>query len=283
MTVCIAAMAENGKAMVLCADRQRTQGAMRHEGRLPKKREIGYGWCFLYEDNGTRADTFRDETQDRLRTRYGPRDFPPEDEVSPQEERIYPMTAREIIRDVQVEFVALRDATLHRGVLDPEAKALDLGLLVVGFDENGEAAGIEMFANGDYESIREVGYGVIGEGEDVASATLAHYGTTMDDPLDHVLYKVYEAKRRADKLITSVGAATDMWIMTDKLALQHQRVVSQGQDAVVVPQRILQTLGQVFEWRSVLPWNVPDQPSSGYWKETLAMYCAAVMRGERPT
>jgi len=123
---------------------------------------------------------------------------------------------------------------------------------------------------------------VLGSGEDVANAALAQLGITMDDPLDHVLYNVYEAKRRADKIIVSVGSPTDLWIMTDKLRLQTQRVVKHEDNAVVVPPRILQVLSEVFEWRSAPPWSVSSEPRSGYWRSELADYCGAVMRGERP-
>src|SRR5207253_1752864 len=66
VTVGITGMAEGGRAMVLCADRQQTGDDMRHEGRIAKKREIGYGWRFLYEDSGTRADFLRNAVIRRL-------------------------------------------------------------------------------------------------------------------------------------------------------------------------------------------------------------------------
>src|SRR5579859_7198436 len=127
-------MAAKGKAMVLCADRQQTTGAdVRHEGRIAKKREIGYGWRFLYEDNATRADQLRDDIQEALAK--SPFDWTHEG---------FQMTEREMTAHVQAAFLALRDRTMNAGILG-DAKEFDLGVLLVGFNESNEAAGLRFF------------------------------------------------------------------------------------------------------------------------------------------
>jgi hypothetical protein len=273
MTVGIAAMAEGGRAIVLCADRQRTGGAMRHEGRIAKKREIGYGWRFLYEDSGTRADFLRDALLDRLQMADFGRDA---------SEALPVMTARQMVEHVRAEFLTLRDKAA-KGRLNAEGE-FDLGVLLVGFDEENLASGFRFFEDGDCETIREVGYGTIGEGEIVAEATLAQYRVPYDDPLDHVLWKVYEAKRRADALITSVGSTTDLWIMTNHERMQTFRAPQEttpGARPMQVPPRILDVLGGVFEWISSSPWTRKQEPV--VWGSTLARYVQEVMEGKNPS
>ncbi len=245
---------------------------MRHEGRIAKKREVGYGWRLLYEDSGTRADIVRDAIQQRLT------------EQQPVGQRLEPMTSMEMRAQVEDAFLDVRERTMKAAdpSADPKTYQLDLGLLLVGFDEDAEAAGWRFWPDGDFESIREVGYAAIGSGEDVANATLAHYGIPMSDPLDRVLYKAYEAKRRADKLITSVGPTTDLWIMTGQPDRRRMRPPAPPEDQpVVVPPRILSLLEEVFVWVSSAPWDRKPEPD--YWSSPLLDYASAVNRGERPT
>lgn len=255
--------------MVLAADRQYTAGDQRFEGRISKKREIGYGWRFLYQDNGTRADELAEGIHFRLTHKDQPT----------------PMPATHIRFLVQQEFHDLLERNRELGILD-DPNELDLGLLLVGFDEHNEAAGFEIFANGDYETIREVGYGVIGSGKDAAVATLAHYGVVMDDPLWRVLYKVYEAKRRAERMITSVGTSTDMWVMTEHARRQSifgddgSGYLTPPAGPIVVPDHVLNVLSVVFDWTTAPPWQRPEEPMG--WTIELMGYANALMRGENP-
>ena len=271
MTVGIAALAANGQAFVLCADRQHTtKYDVRHEGRIAKKRELAYGWRFLLEDNATRADEVEDAILER---------FPPVGE-----DRETPMTFREMLKVTRSAFLDVRKATMESGVLedDPD-KEFDLGLLLVGFDENNEARGVRIFENGDYEDIRHIGYGAVGSGGEAAEATLAHYRVPMDDPLERVLYKVYEAKRRADRLVSSVGETTDMWIVTsnsERQRLRHQTMQFDEGGTVEVPKFIKDTMSEVFDWIASPPWGRKLEPT--VWASTLARYAQEVMDGKCP-
>lgn len=262
MTVGIAAMAERSKAMVLAADRQMTVGDTRYEGRIAKKREIGYGWRFLFEDSATRADELSTEIIERLSDRS----------------TTGPITEREMRVGVKAAFLELRKRTVKKA-----KDEFDLGILLLGFDEKNEAVGFRFFEWGEEETIRDIGFAAIGSGRDAALAALAHYGAPMDDPLWRVLYKVYEAKRRADRLITSVGATTDMWIMTEHARRQGEPngdFLMPPAGPIPVPVRIIQKFGEIFDWSTAPPWDRPSEP--GWWQGTLIEYAAGVMRGENP-
>jgi 20S proteasome alpha/beta subunit len=87
-----------------------------------------------------------------------------------------------------------------------------LTLLVCGFDDDG--AHIYRVNNATVNSHKGIGFHAIGYGETIATATLCRRGRNfIDESIAETLYRVYEAKRAAEHT-GLVGKGTDMVLLT---------------------------------------------------------------------
>ena len=282
MTVCVAALANNGRAVVLVADKALTYGdniyrpAMTGEGGVEKMLEIGERWKALLSDDPTVAEQIVGIVRGELEAH-------PDIGDSHNAMMDAVKEAYQQIREQRVVDEVLRPQMLTKDLWTGRSNTLSplnevfvegvarevsrfsprCSLLVAGFDSNGDGTIFSVGNPGVIVSHALSGYGAIGIGQETALSRLLWAEAEEEDDLDMALYQAFEAKAYAE-IIQGVGTSSDIWVMVQA---RTERV----------PHRILELLARVFAYSAQVPfkarkhWN-PAPPPPKNWEATLKRY-----------
>jgi 20S proteasome alpha/beta subunit len=227
MTVAIAALCENGRALILVADRRFSAGYSSVESPAGKITYIGPD-CYVAFAAGRNPNAVGNTTEVIQHARMSVEKLANRTwhQVIPSIE-----TAYQFVRNRKIEALyhkswggTLPDFHLHGKDRIPDSvyadvytkmMTFDLGaeLLIAGFDVDSSSY-INTITNPGLATDQTIlGFWAIGSGSNAAIASLfaRQYSATM--PLEEALYYVYEAKIQAQGA-TNVGDETDMHVVT---------------------------------------------------------------------
>lgn len=288
MTVCVAALAKDSRAIVMVADKALTYGdnvyrpAMTGETGIVKMLPLGdSGWNALVAGSPTFADLVV-----RRAANVASADPDVANSVTEMMEcvkRAYQQEREQAVIDevlqprlLTKELFVARDAKmlpLDSTYLIDVANRIaqyncDCSLLVCGFDGSNEGAIFTVNNPGVAASHALAGYGAIGIGDEIAISRLLWRQAEAEDDVDVALYQVFEAKAHAE-LIQGVGGSSDAWVMTP------------GRTAKVEPETI-ELLEMVFISASSIPfkprpgWYEPQSPPPD-WERKLKRFMRKLM------
>jgi 20S proteasome alpha/beta subunit len=243
MTVCIAAICERGKAIVLAADRFRWHATASIEAELDEPKFHFMGESLAVMGSGSSA-TFED-----VMRRF--RSMPPQAGMTAVDAAAHFQDACQASRTKQMEtlyskrFLGLKFDEFKSVVVatNPGSIALDLYnkalnydfgtiFIVAGIDSDGPH--IHQVDDGADVSQTETGYTAIGTGGVLASVALARRSYRKSCALAEALYYVYEAKKTAE-LARGVGTTTDI------------SVIRKGKKPLVVGKREFAALESTYD------------------------------------
>lgn len=291
MTVCAAALAEEGTVIVMVADKAVTYGgyyrpAMTGDINIHKILPIaGTQWQALVAGDATTAAevtrlasaliskepviaTTVDSMIDCLRAAYSSTL-----QKAIEEHVLAPML---LTKDLLVArpntLQALPDAIAASALERVVNFRMGTQLLVCGFDAQAQG---HLFSIGESSRVERhdmSGFGAIGIGAETAQSRLLWLAADSEDDAEVALYQVCDAKFHAEK-IQGVGAYSDAWIMT-------------ANGTVLVPLRIMDLIMTVFLNSTALPFKPregwgPIESMPKQWERTLKKYIASVLSQQR--
>lgn len=225
MTVCIAALAEGGRAIVLMADKQLTGGHddLKANMAFAKAMWISHGWLALFAGSPTFAEMVLGKANQTLRDSGKVPTHAQQTVTLVRDSLLY--TFRYCVDKYVLGPRALDAALYEKGGYDAVTRReLEIAisdyardetcdLILCGFDTVPESpfpGNIFTLSIDGFE--RERAFAAIGSGARVASAHLTWRGTGLSDRLARVLYEVYEAKSHAE-MNAYVSEDLDAWVM----------------------------------------------------------------------
>jgi len=242
MTICIAAICENGKSIVLAADRIRWTPTASIEVELdePKFRFLSKQLALM----GSGASQSVEDVERRVRA------MPVDIGKSIIETSAYFLNACHALRAHEIEsryskrilgitHEEFRDAVKSSSpgsiIWDVYTKSLnfnlELCLILAGIDQEG--AHLRTVDDSSDVSQSELGYASIGSGSVLADASLSRRGYRKSFALSEGLYCVYEAKKAAE-MARGVGPTTDI------------SAIRKGRRPLKLSPRVLESLASVY-------------------------------------
>lgn len=225
MTVGIAAKAEDGHAIVVMLDKQRTNdvSGLKINDVDVKGFPLDNRWSLFYAGDGTFANSVATEANRLLSRRAEEGVAAPSDADGIRD---WVRTAYQTVYDDQIRFVVFGPHSYDRQkyvdrtydsdtireieALEEEYKRENTAdLLVCGFDADGEGQIIKIVPDHAGEVAGSIA--AIGTGQDVAEQQLAYRKTVMSERLPRVVYEVFEAKVHAENAY--VGEPTDAFVL----------------------------------------------------------------------
>lgn len=228
MTVCIAAICDSGKAIVVCADRMFTNPGLSVEFETDEQKiEVLAERCVALPAGNS---VFASEILDRVRRRLGGNPTPAFDQVAAFVREEYEAVRASKYYDMQVFPMLGVDFAKHRNVGMPlpvylekqpgvfqqimmMAQQFNLGteFLIAGVDDGG--AHLSHIGNpGVISQLQKLGHAAIGSGGIHALTRLSLVAQHRARSLSETLADVYSAKRAAE-VAPGVGDATDMAVI----------------------------------------------------------------------
>lgn len=189
MTICIAAICNKGKSIVMVADKMRSIGDQQHEFESHKIHILGPGWRLLTAGHTGRLMPAIRAIKSRLKR----------------------TDAEDVVDMVEEEYTDLLRKKAKRFDI-PKAHAFEMrvSVLVCGFV--GKRAVVASMNGSRPMSEHQIGFTAIGCGSSAATSSLmdCRYSSQMD--LADAIYHVYAAKCAAEK-ISGVGVASEMRVL----------------------------------------------------------------------
>lgn len=227
MTVCIAAICENGKATVVAADRMFTSPLnlefeteeQKIENLLPSCVALTAGSSSAATEvlEGTRRSIFNSKEPSVEQVACEVKDQYTVIRSNKIEETIILPTLGADFMDQRQkgktlpEYLQVQGQMYQQLVTVANQFNLQLELIVAGVDKSGSHIFIVTHP-GTYYSLDKLGYGAVGTGGIHASISLSLSAQTWRRGLFETLYSVYDAKRAAE-VAPGVGEATDIAIV----------------------------------------------------------------------
>ena len=253
MTVCIAALAEDSRAIVLVADKALTYGgitrpALQGEtGGIEKMLPIGdTGWSALFAGNPSVAEDVTTRLESKLMdTPTIGESFP--DMMEAAKTAFQEIREQGVLDRILTPNLLAKESFLTRTnnllplqddffvSLAQEVGAFVLGttLLISGFDSEGDGHIFLVSDPGVAQSQAVAGFAAIGIGNETANARLLWNASEPEDDLDIAMYQVFEAKTYAEQ-IQGVGGFSDMWVgvsgVTRRVPLETQDLLKEVVD-----------------------------------------------------
>jgi 20S proteasome alpha/beta subunit len=229
MTVCVAALCENGKALVMAADKMVGMGYVEGEPDISKMRPLHRDWWVLFAgDDISPVFDIIDYTKHILHTQHKLGKTEPASLAAVMKalEAGFHKKRLEVAESLYLKTTGWNLNRFNKeghGVL-PNAAQIQadidrfrfaIELLVVGFDEQGHGCIFSLDGNGDKPGVPTrgdiPGFQSIGSGGTVATFMLywRHLSSTVS--AREALYYVLEAKYYGEQA-TGVGSSTDLYI-----------------------------------------------------------------------
>jgi 20S proteasome alpha/beta subunit len=290
MTVCVAALTDDRKTVVLVADKAITYGGyfrpavQAESGGIQKMLSIGDStWKALMSGNATATELIIRRAGLRLAAQpdlAGSLDSMMETVKTAYQEARDQGVDDEVLRPrlLTKELLIARPSTLvpldsqHFGDVAKRVADFRMGcdLLVCGFDAQGTGHIFSVHDPGVVNSHELEGYYAIGIGAESAISRLAWHYAEPSDSLDFGLYQTLAAKLCAQS-IQGVGWGSDMWVMLPDRTEK-------------VPAHIVDLVRDVFYRANRLPfrrrrnWNVKDAWPRN-WETILKSYADGLLGG----
>ncbi len=231
MTVCIAAVCDSGKAIVVAADRMFTNPGLSLEFETEEKKteELGATCVALSSGNSVFATEVLDQARRELSGNRTPEfaklfDVLKKAYISVRAEKaeaqvITPPLGADYIRNsakgVSLPAYLERQGSMYQQLAMMQSQfSLNVEFIVAGID--GRGAHISQVSNPGFSApLDKLGYAIIGSGALHALIRLSMVGQTSRRGLVETLSDVYNAKR-VSEVAPGVGKATDLAIVDDK-------------------------------------------------------------------
>ena len=233
MTVCVAAICDNGKALVLVADKMIGIGFIESEPDINKLKELHKGWWVLFAgDDISPVFDIIDYAKEAIRKKQEKANVPPTDPIclatameaiqESYERKRLEEAERLYLRPIGWDIGSLSDGG-HSGLPDfGEIKSrvadhsLSIELLVAGFSE-GKACVFSLLGYGNEKGLTKrhdvPGFHSIGSGGWGASFMMYYRDMSYKKPVREAAYYALEAKLFGEQA-SGVGERTDMYIAT---------------------------------------------------------------------
>ena len=280
MTVCIAALAERSRAIILVADKMSSLGEMVRDTDVHKILPVGHsGWAAMTAGHGARCDAVVRSLSKAVD--QNPAIAESAESLGRQLEDAYrAMKESAEDREILAPHLLTRELWAKRGkdmLPLPEPVIRDIreeifrfeincDLIVCGFDRTGRTrrANIVLISkSGIAENVTNEGFCAIGIGWETAAGRLFWQAFRRTDRLDRVLYETLDAKAHAE-LMAHVGYGWDATVLLPGRML-------------AVPGGIKTTINDLFDASTESPFDrQPKQPPKG-WQKKLAGYRKRVM------
>lgn len=281
MTICIAALAERSKAIVMVADKAITYGSaapMQAETTARKIVPVGdSGWYTLMAGDTTFAGDVIEKGKNLIAAHAGI-----QDSVSGMMRCM--KEAYQRCKETEIEGTILRPNLLTKTLIiarpatllplqsnlnDKISKAIaehncETDLLICGFDKDKHPHIFSIRDPGVYENHDLIGYHAVGIGQEAAMARLMSVEADKADPLAKALYGAFDAKVNAE-VIQSIGYGWDAEILT-----------STSRKSVRVPRPIISLIDRVYNGFPRSPFDVTGAVPDRWWVQ-LHKFCKRVM------
>lgn len=285
MTVCVAALAEDAKAIVLVSDKALTVGASTLRPALQgeamgveKMLPVGSsGWNALIAGDSTAAERVVSRACNNIDA---------DTSVAGSHETMMDCMKRayQAVWEESLEDSVLRPRLLSKDDIVKRSKELqylgdELGrdayeavrkfslgttLLVCGFDSAGKGHIFTVSNPGQSDSHEINGFWAIGIGAETAISRLLWNQADRNDSLHVAVYQALEAKGYAE-MVQGVGFFSDLWVMTEK-------------DTIPLSEDIHALLIDVFRSASRLPFKELQGDWPENWERRLRRYTTALMK-----
>lgn len=283
MTVCVAAMAEKGKAIVMVADKAATVGPMQADTRIKKILPIGKsGWYALLAGDPTFGMDVIARAASKTDTEPSCAESFPAMMACIKE--VYQQCRETHLVDTLLtpnlltkELVVARPANLlpleprHYLGLVKDISQFKAGcsLLVCGFDKSRRPQPhiFSVTDPGKYENHDLMGYWAIGMGQETALARLLSMDVSKEDELARALYSVFDAKVNAE-IMQTVGYNWD----ADILPLGRTR-------SVPVPRTLVSLIDRVYETFPRSPFDTDAGRSPKNWSKRVGRFVRTIIPG----
>jgi len=228
MTVCIGAVCEDGKMVIVATDRLWTNPylSIEYEYPEPKIERLSFN-CVAAIAGSVVLPT---EAFERVREEIGRKGIGNISEIAHSVKEEYIKERKKRVDDDVFKPRGLTIEDFYRGGMQPTLNPdlvrrldidlseyrFDLEILIGGVDKKGHL--YVVFPPGRVEPFERIGYVSIGSGASHAEYTFILNGYTLKATLYDALYTLYKAKKIAERA-TGVGASTDIEIATEKGSL----------------------------------------------------------------
>jgi len=239
MTVCVAAIAAESRAIVMIADKMITRGDMVSDTSICKMSRIGQTpWCAMIAGVIATADEVLMRTAIELQK--SPKDVEEEYSMMKVVGRVYKEVYQEhLAAEVLIPKLLTRETALDRPntllplpqklteEIDEDRKRFEnrwgCQLLMCGFDVRGNPKIFEVFQPEHAASETRQGYAAIGIGADAATGRLMWHESDCDDALERVIWETFDAKVQAE-IMRGVGFGWDGFVMLKSNPLKAQSI-----------------------------------------------------------
>jgi hypothetical protein len=227
MTVCVAALCESGKTLVIAADREIGLPFVKGQLEGQKVRLAHFKWAMLIAGNDVApVEDIRSHAWDNFdrHLKANPNVF-----IDDAIKCVTDAFKKKRIEDAEALYLAPRGWTLdefkqfgqQRMPLNlylqidnqMERSQLEITLLVAGFDDSGYGHIFTVHDPGIAVRHNVIGFEAIGSGGVAATSMLFYRKAAASMPISKALYHVYEAKVSGENA-PGVGEETDIWIMS---------------------------------------------------------------------
>lgn len=287
MTVGIAAVCADRKAIVLMADRRLTHGdGLVTDAVMPKKRGLlqsggkgRAGWQLLFAGNTATMEAVLEKVRTVTEPLEGTKvaasvllghlakGFQQAWWEEYENNILKPrLLDRRSFRERPKEWADLSDSLVEEVESEAGQRAQPFGVdfILAGFGANDDLPVLATVRDGEVEPEMMTGFTAVGEAEGVSMARLIFTKMSPADQLERALYKVYDAKAHAE-LFGSVGERTQAWVM-----------VLGREQPIEVPLKVMQALETLFDLTKVWPWLRRPEAPVDYLK-TIASFCQKAM------
>jgi hypothetical protein len=261
LTVCIAGIAEGGRAIVMLADRalsatRNNRTILKSDSRIKKIQEIAPGWWALFSGRPDFARTVLEWAKVNYHT-ANPPSVPECVKLAYQSVRRVEIIDNVFQPSLHTENwykerlhtkISVNDECFFRIFDKVENHDCETSLMACGFDEH-QMAQIYVIRNpGKQEIWSPDGFGVIGIGGETARNRLYVLNNNVDNKLTRVLYNMYDAKELCASILPDVGHEWDALVLMD------------GKNAEPVPPDKMRLIEKLYKYHPKSPFDDASRP-----------------------
>jgi hypothetical protein len=280
VTVCIAAMAEDNRAIVALADKavsfmRNDEVVLKAEVGVTKIRELADDWLGLISGPIGFGETVLTWASENYRNDSAKRSMAEHVKLSYQAARRIEVVDR-ILTPRMLDENWYREKSRSANETDGffgqisdmiNEYRLHSSLLVCGFDK--DIAEIYIISDpGVQHSSSSEGFGVVGIGHVTANNRLFTLETDPRNSLGSVLYDLYDAKESCAESLEGIGHEC------------NATVLIKGRRAIQVPENIMTIIEQLYKGHRKSPFDPPSRLPRN-WKRTLEAWSALVLDEEK--
>lgn len=281
VTVCIAALAENSKAIVLVSDKALTIGWLQDDTDIQKIIPVGNtGWMTLISGRVSRCntvirrveeainnDTNISKTPSKIAMYFGQKYREYRDELIDETILAPFRLTSDLWAKRNQSLLPLSDKLAYEIQTNMREFNVECELIICGFDEYKKANIIKVGHPGISYNVTNEGFCVIGSGHETAIGRLLWQKWTRKDNLQEVIYEVFDAKAHSE-LIHGVGTSWDGY------------VIRYGLKPKKIPSKIKVPVEKLFGILQMLPIGIKGG-IIGKWSDMIINRCQDTFKIKR--